>query len=88
MKELELLKKDWKKDEGQFKDYSENEIYVIIKHKSVSVVKTLFIVGLIEILLWSVYGYINGEFPYLRIYYHCSYFFSKYKSRPEFPVVD
>jgi len=66
MKELELLKKDWDKNEDAFKDYSEYEIYTMIKHKSVSVAKTLFLIGLIEIVLWSVYGYINGEFPYLR----------------------
>lgn len=67
MEELELLKKDWNKDKGEFKYYSENEIYSMIKHRSVSVAKTLLMIGLIEIVLWSVYGYINGEFPYLRI---------------------
>ncbi|MCT2407733.1 hypothetical protein NZD88_09310 [Chryseobacterium antibioticum] len=67
MEELELLKKDWNKDKGEFKDYSENEIYSMIKHRSVSVTKTLLVIGLTEIMLWSVYGYINGEFPYLRI---------------------
>ncbi|MGK6343024.1 hypothetical protein ACMGDK_12350 [Chryseobacterium sp. DT-3] len=67
MEELELLKKDWDKNEDGFKDYSENEIYIMIKNKSVSVAKTLFLIGLIEIVLWSVYGYINGEFSYLRI---------------------
>ena len=67
MEELELLRKDWNKNEAGFKDYSENEIYTMIKHKSVSVAKTLFLIGVTEIVLWSVYGYINGEFPYLRI---------------------
>ncbi|MDN5397606.1 MAG: hypothetical protein L0G05_13850, partial [Chryseobacterium sp.] len=67
MEELELLKKEWNKDEGEFKNYSEKEIYSMIKHRSVSVAKTLLVIGLIEIILWSVYGYINGEFPYLRI---------------------
>lgn len=67
MEDLELLKKDWNKEEGRFKDYSENEIYTMIKSRSVSVAKILFIFGLIEILLWSVYGYIDGEFPYLRM---------------------
>lgn len=66
MEELELLKKDWNKNENDFKDYSETEIYSMIRQKSISVAKTLFLVGLIEITLWSVYGYINGEFPYLR----------------------
>lgn len=67
MEELELLKKDWNKESENFKHYSEKEIYVMIKKKSVSVVKTLFVIGLIEILLWSVYGYIDGELPYLRM---------------------
>ena len=67
MKELELLKKDWDKNEDGFKNYSENEIYSMIKQKSISVAKTLFLVGVIEIAVWSVYGYINGEFPYLRL---------------------
>ncbi|PIF47219.1 hypothetical protein CLU96_4268 [Chryseobacterium sp. 52] len=67
MEELELLKKDWNRENDEFKDYSENEIYSMIKHKSVSMVKILFLIGLIEIVLWSVYGYIDGEFPYLRL---------------------
>ncbi|SFN13793.1 hypothetical protein SAMN05421594_1285 [Chryseobacterium oleae] len=67
MEDLELLKKDWNKEEVEFKDYSENEIYSMIRQKSISVAKTLFVVGLIEIILWSVYGYINGAFPYWRM---------------------
>lgn len=67
MEELELLKKDWNREEVQFKEYSENEIYSMIKQKSISVAKILFVVGLIEMILWSLYGYINSEFPYLRM---------------------
>ena len=33
MDELELLKKDWKKNDAQFKQVSENEIYGML-HKS------------------------------------------------------
>lgn len=67
MDDLELLKKDWNKAETEFKEYSENEIYTMIKHKSVSVVKVLLLIGLIEIILWSLYGYFNADFPYFRM---------------------
>ncbi|SHH01719.1 hypothetical protein [Chryseobacterium vrystaatense] len=67
MDDLELLKKDWNKAETEFKEYSENEIYTMIKHKSVSVVKVLLLIGLIEIVLWSLYGYFNADFPYFRM---------------------
>lgn len=67
MEELELLKKDWNKESNGFKDYSETEIHEMIKHQSISITKTLFIIGLIEIMLWAVYGYFDGEFPYIRM---------------------
>ncbi|MGG5208657.1 hypothetical protein ACQWU4_06885 [Chryseobacterium sp. MIQD13] len=67
MEELELLKKDWNKQSDELKNYSENEIHQMIKHKSVSVTKTLLIIGITEIVLWAVYGYFDGEFPYIRM---------------------
>lgn len=67
MEELELLKKDWNKDSDEFKNYSEKEIHEMIKHKSVSVTKILCLIGLIEIILWAVYGYIDGQVPVLRM---------------------
>jgi hypothetical protein len=48
MDELELLKKDWNKESDDFKEYSENEIYNMIKHKSVSITKTLLMIGLVK----------------------------------------
>ncbi len=54
MDELELLKKDWKKQEGNFKELSYNEIYKIIQKKSSSVVKWIFIICLAEFLFWGV----------------------------------
>ena len=39
----------------------------MIKEKSISVTKTLLVIGLIEVVLWFVIGYIDSEFPYLRI---------------------
>ncbi|MGE8526473.1 hypothetical protein [Chryseobacterium rhizosphaerae] len=67
MEELELLKKDWNKESEEFKEYSENEIDGMMKHKSVSMTKNLLIIGLIEIVLWTFYGYMNGQFPYIRM---------------------
>ncbi|WP_312304497.1 hypothetical protein [Chryseobacterium sp.] len=67
MEELELLKKDWNRESDDFKEYSENEIYNMIKHKSVSITKTLLIIGLIEVILWTLYGYLDQQFPYIRI---------------------
>ncbi|AZA77759.1 hypothetical protein EG347_09620 [Chryseobacterium sp. G0186] len=67
MDELELLKKDWNKELDDFKEYSENEIYKMIKNKSVSMTKTLLIIGLVEMVLWALYGYLNKEFPYIRM---------------------
>lgn len=67
MDELELLKKDWNKDSADFKEYSEKEVYNMIKNKSVSITRTLLLIGLIEVVLWSLYGYLDQEFPYVRI---------------------
>ncbi len=67
MDELELLKKDWNKDSADFKEYSEKEVYNMIKNKSVSITRTLLLIGLIEVVLWSLYGYLDQEFPYIRI---------------------
>lgn len=67
MDELELLKKDWNKKSDDFKEYSENEIYGMIKNKSVSMTKTLLFIGLVEVVLWTLYGYLDNQFPYTRM---------------------
>lgn len=67
MDELELLKKDWNKESYDFKEYSENDIYNMIKHKSVSVTKTLLLIGMVELVLWALYGYLDEQFPYMRV---------------------
>jgi len=56
MKELDLLKKDWKKNADSFIQISENEIYKMIHKKSSSVVKWIFIVSIIELGLGVVLG--------------------------------
>lgn len=53
MDELELLKKDWKKQEGGFPKLSYKEIYSMILKKSSSIVRWIFIISIIEFLLWA-----------------------------------
>jgi hypothetical protein len=52
MKELDLLKKDWHKDNA-FEQVSEVEIYKMLHKKSSSIVKWIFIISILEILLWT-----------------------------------
>ncbi|MEO8933504.1 MAG: hypothetical protein ABI295_04285 [Xanthomarina sp.] len=53
MDELELLKKDWKKDEDtKYPKISYNEIYSMILKKSSSIVKWIFIISLLEFVFW------------------------------------
>ena len=54
MDELELLKKDWKKDHTDFPKLSYNEIYKMILKKSSSIVKWIFIISLLEFAFWSL----------------------------------
>ncbi|ESU28883.1 hypothetical protein FLJC2902T_14800 [Flavobacterium limnosediminis JC2902] len=50
MDELDLLKKDWKKNEPQFPKISEQEIYGMLHKKSSSIVKWIFIISIIEFI--------------------------------------
>ncbi len=52
MDELELLKKDWKKSDQAYPKLSYNEIYQMILKRSSSIVKWIFIIGLIEFAFW------------------------------------
>ncbi|HLV14882.1 MAG TPA: hypothetical protein VKY41_06860 [Xanthomarina sp.] len=53
MDELDLLKKDWKKDEDtKYPKLSYNELYNMILKKSSSIVKWIFIISLLEFTFW------------------------------------
>lgn len=54
MEELDLLKKDWKKNENSFEQISEVEIYKMLHKKSSSIVKWIFYISLIELSLGIV----------------------------------
>lgn len=54
MDELELLKKDWQKDDNNYPKKSYNEIYKMILKKSSSIVKWIFIISILEFILWEI----------------------------------
>ncbi|WP_121665762.1 hypothetical protein [Mesonia aquimarina] len=49
MDELELLKKDWKKQESSLPHYKAKELYPMLLKKSSSIVKWIFIISIIEL---------------------------------------
>lgn len=52
MDELELLKKNWNNQEGTLPKLSYDQIYKMILKKSSSVVKWIFIISILEFILW------------------------------------
>ena len=83
MNELDLLKKDWKKDKTNFKQVTENDIYKMIHTKSSSIVKWILIISIIEFtLLNGVSFLVNVDeynvfltlHPYLNIVEKLNYF--------------
>jgi hypothetical protein len=67
MDELELLKKDWKKQDASYPKLSYNEIYKLIHKKSSSIVKWILIICIVELLFWSALNLLIPE-KYLEIY--------------------
>ena len=62
MKELDLLKKDWKKNASTFEQFSESAIYKMIHKQSSSLVKWILIVSILEfIVLNGISLFINDE---------------------------
>lgn len=54
MDELELLKKDWQKQEGNYPQLSYDQIYKMIWKKSSSIVKWIFVISILEFLFWAL----------------------------------
>lgn len=53
MEELDLLKKDWKKNENSFVQKSEMDIYKMIHLRSSSIVKWILIISVFEFFFWT-----------------------------------
>ncbi|KFF06012.1 hypothetical protein [Flavobacterium reichenbachii] len=60
MKELDLLKKDWKKNSDSFEQISEKEIYKMIHKKSSSIVKWILIISILEVSFWTITNYYSN----------------------------
>ncbi|WP_372745711.1 hypothetical protein [Lutibacter sp.] len=67
MDELELLKRDWKKQEANLPKISYDDIYKLIHKKSSSIVKWILIICIAELLFWSGLNLLIPE-SYLEIY--------------------
>jgi hypothetical protein len=64
MKELDLLKKDWKKNENSFEQVSEIEIYKMLHTKSSSIVKWILIVSILEFIILNGIGFLLDDKDY------------------------
>ena len=51
---LDLLKKDWKKREGNIPQLSYDQIYKMIWKRSSSIVKWIFVISILEFLFWAL----------------------------------
>jgi hypothetical protein len=60
MKELDLLKKDWKKNSDSFEQISAKEIYKMIHKKSSSAVRWILIISILEVLFWTASNYFSN----------------------------
>ena len=64
MDELDLLKKDWKKQEKSYPKLSFDDIYKLIHKKSSSIVKWIFIICVVEFVFWSGLNFFVPESTY------------------------
>tara|TARA_R110002049_G_scaffold308754_1_gene513862 strand:- start:258 stop:893 length:636 start_codon:yes stop_codon:yes gene_type:complete len=51
---LDLLKKDWNKQDKNHKHWSQNDLYAMLHKKSSSIVKTLFYISIAELVFWII----------------------------------
>ena len=61
MDELELLKKDWEKSTKKYPNLSKEDIYGIISKRSSSIVKWIFIISILEFILWTALSFFGDS---------------------------
>ena len=89
MDELELLKRDWKKQEGSFQQISEKEIYGMLHKGSSSIVKWILIISVLEFLflrLLDLSIFLDDEYSN-RMKEHHIYDFEKFVTIFNFVVL-
>ena len=72
MKELELLKKDWKKQEASLPHIQMDALYTMVHKRSSSLTKWILIISIIEFVFWialNVYAYAKDSFEEMRDYH-------------------
>lgn len=60
MDQLDLLKKDWKKQDASLPKYSQSELSKLIHKKSSSIVKWIFIISILELVIPNLISLISG----------------------------
>ena len=89
MDELDLLKKDWKKQEGSFQQIGEKEIYGMLHKRSSSIVKWILIISVLEFLflrLLDLSIFLDDEYSN-RMKEHHIYDFEKFVTIFNFVVL-
>lgn len=66
MDELDLLKKDWKRENQNYTQVSEFDIYKMLHKKSSSIVKLILIIGIIEFIVWTGIGLFFNTDEYVK----------------------
>lgn len=61
---LDLLKKDWKKREGNIPQLSYDEIYKMLWKRSSSIVKWIFVISILEFLFWALITIFMADHEY------------------------
>lgn len=64
MDDLDLLKKDWKKQEKDLPHFSHEKIYKMLWKRSSSIVKWIFIISICEIVFWTVLNIFMADEAY------------------------
>ena len=89
MDELDLLKKDWKKQESSFQQIGEKEIYGMLHKRSSSIVKWILIISILEFLflrLLDLSIFLDDEYSN-RMKEHHIYDFEKFVTIFNFVVL-
>ena len=89
MDELEILKKDWKKNENAFDQVTEKEIYGMLHKRSSSIVKWILIISILEFLflrLLDLSIFLDDEYSN-RMKEHHIYDFEKFVTIFNFAIL-
>ena len=75
--DLSHYKKAWKNQPDEKNKVSALEIYKMTQAKSTSIVKWIFIIGLLEFIFWTIMNYFASNLEYVEVYHdlNLGYFF-------------